>query len=154
MTRVPFRWQHNDWTCGPATLAMALASFGVQVEPRRLVRTLGANPRTGTSRASLARGARGFGFRTRARHHRTLAELERDLRGGMVVIVLYREPDGEEAHYAILLRVTKTMIRLQDPWNGPYFSLPRKEFIRRWHGTYRKWPCWALTISRKAKPEA
>lgn len=151
MTRVPFRWQPNDWTCGPAVLSMALASFGVQVEVKRLIRLLGANPKTGTSRHALVRGARYLGFRAHARYRRVLPELVRDLKKGKIVIVLYTEPDGEEPHYAILLGATPKRVRLQDPWNGPHFDVSRKEFVRRWHDNFLAWPHWALSLSQRPK---
>jgi ABC-type bacteriocin/lantibiotic exporter with double-glycine peptidase domain len=151
MTRVPFRRQPNDWTCGPAALSMAFAAFGIRVGGERLRRELGTNAKTGTARKAMAACARRHGLNAAASHGRTLRDVDADLRDGGVVIALYTEPDGDEAHYAVVRAVARDRVRLIDPWNGPRFSLSRPEFLRRWHGTDRRWPRWALTVRPEKK---
>lgn len=150
--KIPHHRQINDWTCGPASLQMALGAFGIRATQRGLMLRAGTNPRHGTTRAGLVRVLRAMGLRASARHGRTLAELDAARRGGEAVIILYIETEAEEAHYAMYLGQARGRVILNDPWHGPRFTLPRAEFLKRWRGSSRKWTRWALTVDKK--PEA
>ena len=149
-THIPHFRQLTDYSCGAASLRMVLAHFGTRLSEKRLAEELGTNARTGTTRKALAAAAKSRGLAVAARHHRTIADVARDLAAGQLVIVLYREPDEDESHYAVCVRVTKERVLLHDPWHGPAFSLSRREFLRRWYGTHRATPRWAMTIGRNA----
>lgn len=146
MLRFPFFRQSNDWSCGAATLRMALGAFGVQGTEAGFRKMLGTNAKTGTTRAALRRVAHAFGFVTSARHGRSLAELDRRLRAGEAVVVLYKEREADEAHYAVYLGGRGARVLLNDPWHGAKHALPKKEFLKRWRGTASRWKRWALVI--------
>jgi len=148
MLRVPHHRQINEWTCGPASMAMALGAFGARASQAALAREAGTNAKRGTTRAGLVRTLRAHGLRATARHGRTLAEIERLRRDGRVVIVLYVETEADEAHYAVFLGLSRGRVLLNDPWHGPRASLARAEFLRRWRGTAKAWTRWACAIDR------
>lgn len=143
---VPHYRQLSDFSCGAAALRMVFAAFGIRASEKALAAALGTNARTGTSRKALAKIAATRGLRAHARHRRTLADVARDLAARRPVIVLYREPDDDTSHYAVCVAVSPRRVTLHDPWHGPSFSLPRREFLRRWHGTHRSYPHWAMTF--------
>jgi ABC-type bacteriocin/lantibiotic exporter with double-glycine peptidase domain len=149
MRRIPHRYQSTEWTCGPAVARMALAAFGVRVTERTLARRMETNPRTGTRQAELIRCLKRAGLSADARRHRRLDRLARALKAGAIVIVLYRDRDGEEGHYALLIGADKRRVRLRDPWYGPDYSLPRREFLSRWHDTARLSLHWAAVVTEK-----
>lgn len=71
--------------------------------------------------------------------------LEKDI----PVIVNYIEPSHEDGHYAVVVGLDRKNIILNDPWNGKGFALPRKFFMKRWHGKYEKTKRWMLAIWEK-----
>src|SRR5688572_10479966 len=101
MPQLPYQRQINEWYCGPAVLQMVLGGFGVRASQERLARMSGTNAKHGTPRAGLVRTLRAEGFRVRARHGRTLTEVEKAVADGKTVVVLYVEKEADEAHYAI-----------------------------------------------------
>jgi ABC-type bacteriocin/lantibiotic exporter with double-glycine peptidase domain len=145
--KIPYHRQANEWYCGPATLQMALGAFGIRASQRVLARASGTNTKNGTPRAGLVRTLRAKGLRSEARHGRSLAELAKTVREGRVTVVLYIEPEGE-AHYAVLTAVGRRRVLLHDPWHGPRYSLPRAEFLKRWRGTAKRWPRWAMIVDK------
>lgn len=69
---------------------------------------------------------------------------------GIPVIVDYTEPTSNEGHYAVVIGFNKKRIILNDPWNGKDFSLPYKEFERRWIDHNGRWSNrWYLVLSKK-----
>jgi len=146
MLRFPYYRQSNDWSCGAASLRMALGAFGVRGTEAGFRKMLGTNARTGTTREALRKVARAYGFVARAGHGKDLAELARATKAGRAVVVLYKEKEADEAHYAIFLGVTGKRVILHDPWHGPRYKLPRAEFLKRWRGTASRWRRWALVI--------
>lgn len=149
--RIPHYHQKTDYSCGAASLRMVFAHFGMRTSEKRLAEILGTNPRTGTSRKAMLRHAKARGLRVEARHHLTLAEVASDIAAKRPVIVLYREPEDDVAHYAVCVGVTKDRVHLHDPWHGPAFTIPRREFLRRWYGSHRATPRWAATFTRETK---
>src|SRR5688572_5287276 len=124
---IPHYHQMTDYSCGAASLRMVLAHFGMRTSEKRLAEALGTNTRTGTSRKAIIRHAKAKGLGVAARHHLTLADVAADVAAKRPVIVLYREPEEDVAHYAVCVGVTKTHVRLHDPWHGPAFALTRRD---------------------------
>lgn len=149
--RIPHYHQATDYSCGAASLRMVLAHFGIRTSEKRLAAALGTNTRTGTSRKAIIDHAKTRGLEVTARHHLTLADVAADVAAKRPVIVLYREPEEDVAHYAVCVGVTKTHVRLHDPWHGPAFALTRRDFLRRWYGSHRATPRWAVAFWREKK---
>lgn len=146
--RVPFRRQKRDYTCGPVTVQMLLAFYGRAVSRERLIKELGTTERSGTSRRRIVDVLRDRGFAVHAHSHWTARELCRRLNEGVPVIVNYREPQDDEGHYAVAVACKNGRVVLNDPWHGPRFSLPMKEFVARWYGYHRRRRTrWAAAVS-------
>ena len=151
MLHVPFVRQKADHLCGPAVLQMVYRYFGRSVTQRRFERILKTSKRFGTSRSELIRVARADGFSVYASHRVNLRKIDAFLKKKLPVIVNYVEPSDEEGHYAVAIGVTKTAVILNDPWNGRSFSMPRREFLKRWRGATpagTRYGRWIMVLSR------
>ena len=50
---IPYYQQEQEWSCGPASLRMVLASFGILKTELVLIKMLSTNSRVGTRNRSL-----------------------------------------------------------------------------------------------------
>lgn len=133
MRKVPFYPQKNDYYCGPATLEMTLASFGIRASQDTLAKTAKTNKKIGTSTTNLVHTLRAYKLRVRAGNKQTITRIKTALAAGDVVIICYTEPILEWGHYAIVRKITDTRIQLidSDARTGKT-SLMLDEFMRRW----------------------
>lgn len=143
--RVPYFKQETNVFCGPACVQMVLSYFGKpfpsQTTLARVMKTdlVGEN---GTQHRVLADYLRSKGYIARASRSSTFSDMEQALSEGYPVIVHYLEPSQNDDHYAVVTRLTKTHITLNDPWNGRGLTYTRPEFLKRWKdkvGTYIRW---------------
>jgi tetratricopeptide (TPR) repeat protein len=99
LTEVPF-FPQDEYQCGPAALATALASFGVKVTPEELVAQVYIPQRKGSLQVEMLAAARRHGLVSYALSPR-LEDLLRELAAGHPVIVLQNLGIGEGWHYAV-----------------------------------------------------
>ena len=142
-------YQNTDWTCGPAVVRMVLASFGVRASEKALAREMKSNRRTGTRQTEVVRRLTSAGLRVTTTYGRSLDRLDALVRRGASVIVIYQDRDGEEGHYAPLSGAGADRVSLRDPWYGPRYALPRREFMRRWRRTAKVYVNCALVVRRR-----
>ena len=57
-----------------------------------------------------------------------LQKIEHFLEQKILVVVHYIEPEGNIGHYAIVTKISKTTITLNDPWFGKKFSNVKTKF--------------------------
>lgn len=155
MAKIPFFKQKNDYYCGPATLQMTLAHFGVKVSSQdELAKAAKTNKKTGTSALNLVRALRLYKMGVRAGNGKTLPALTQALHEDKVVIICYTEPILEWGHYAIVERITDKRITLidSDARTGKT-SLMLDEFMQRWHDPlFTKTKRWAAFVSAPKSP--
>lgn len=99
LTQVPF-FPQEDYQCGPAALATALASFGVKVTPEDLVPQVYLPERKGSLQVEMLAAARRHGLVSYQLAPR-LEDLLRELAAGTPVIVLQNLGLREGWHYAV-----------------------------------------------------
>lgn len=125
----PHRQSHGF--CGPATLKMVLAYYGVDRSERALARLAGATREFGVDAPGLMRAARALGFRARVRDHATFSDIRRYvIDRKMPVIVDWFSAD--EGHYSVVVHVDRRHIYLQDPELGRVRKMRRGDFRRIW----------------------
>lgn len=138
--------QATTYTCGPATLAAALAWYGRTATEPALAAKLGTTPDDGTTIADMVRVARSYGIDAQPREGLTLADLEAAIGAGEVVIVVLQAwakpepPTGgyagkwNEGHYVIPVAIDREAILFEDPAvEGARAYLTIAEFMDRWH---------------------
>jgi tetratricopeptide (TPR) repeat protein len=99
LTRVPF-FPQEEYQCGPAALATALASFGVKVTPEDLVPQVYLPERKGSLQVEMLAAARRHGLVSYQLAPR-FEDLLRELAAGSPVIVLQNLGLREGWHYAV-----------------------------------------------------
>src|SRR5205823_8928965 len=101
LTQVPF-FPQDEYQCGPAALATALASSGVKVTPEELVPQVYIPERKGSLQVEMLAAARRHGLISYQLAPR-LEDLLRELNAGTPVIVLQNLGIGESWHYAVAI---------------------------------------------------
>ncbi len=99
LTAVPF-FPQDEYQCGPAALATALASFGVKVTPEELVPQVYIPQRKGSLQVEMLAAARRHGLVSYTLAPR-FEDLLRELAAGNPVIVLQNLGLREGWHYAV-----------------------------------------------------
>ena len=99
LTQVPF-FPQEDYQCGPAALATALASFGIKVTPEDLVSQVYIPERKGSLQIEMLAAARRHGLVSYQLAPR-FEDLLRELSAGTPVIVLQNLGIGDGWHYAV-----------------------------------------------------
>ncbi len=99
LTQVPF-FPQEDYQCGPAALATALASFGIKVTPEDLVSQVYIPERKGSLQIEMLAAARRHGLVSYQLAPR-FEDLLREISAGTPVIVLQNLGIGDGWHYAV-----------------------------------------------------
>lgn len=154
MKKIPFYPQNNEYYCGPATLQMTLAAFGIKASQQTLAKTARTNSKKGTSVLNMIRTLRSYTLHVQAGNLSTLGQIKKFLKKEGVVIVCYTEPVLEWGHYIIVETVTETRVRLIDS-DAPTGRtlLPLQEFKRRWRDPlFTKTIRWAAFVQKPKSP--
>ncbi len=141
---VPDVRQSTSYSCGAAALQAVLAYWGKSEREDRLMALLHTSPEQGTSPENIVRVARDLGLGAEIREGLGLADLEAALREGWTVIVdlqAWREDrvrpwseTWDDGHYVVLLGADAANLYFEDPsLLGARGSIPRREFLDRWH---------------------
>jgi tetratricopeptide (TPR) repeat protein len=101
LTQVPF-FPQEEYQCGPAALATALASFGVKVTPEELVPQVYIPERKGSLQVEMLAAARRHGLVSYQLAPR-FEDLLREVSAGTPVIVLQNLGIREGWHYAVAM---------------------------------------------------
>src|SRR5439155_9612974 len=101
LTQVPF-FPQEEYQCGPAALATALASSGVKATPEELVPQVYIPERKGSLQIEMLAAARRHGLVSYQLAPR-FEDLLRELAAGTPVIVLQNLGIGEAWHYAVAI---------------------------------------------------
>ena len=148
VTQASYVLQRNNIECAASVLTMGVrALLGKTLEIDDLTQELSATTRYGTNNLALLRTAQKL-FRSMHVHaEMTAAEPKRTsvftdapwrthalralgahLQSNAFVIVNYREPVGNDGHYAICQAVTQDKVLLADPKHGPFLEVPLANF--------------------------
>ncbi|MFH1162006.1 MAG: cysteine peptidase family C39 domain-containing protein [Candidatus Jorgensenbacteria bacterium] len=117
--------------CGPASLKMVLAYYGVKKSERELARLSRATRDQGVEAPGLARVARGLGFKARVEDGATLGDMERLVMGKSIPVIVDWF-SGDDGHYSVVVGITARTIYLQDPEIGKVRAMDTKIFKRVW----------------------
>ncbi|MFA5831228.1 MAG: peptidase C39 family protein [Candidatus Paceibacterota bacterium] len=145
--KVPFFKQDTPYTCGPASLQMALDFFGVFEGEKRLAKELHTDNEEGTQPKWMMEAAEKRGFHCYEEINATLDDACFFLERKLPVIVYFLEPSENEIHYSIITGIEKGTVTLNDPWNGEGYRMSEQEFIGRWHCKDGRHERWLMAIS-------
>ncbi|MDP3974807.1 MAG: cysteine peptidase family C39 domain-containing protein [Candidatus Jorgensenbacteria bacterium] len=123
-------FQETPGFCGPASLKMVLAYYGMRKSERALARLAGATRNQGVEVPGLAKAARRLGFTVLIKDRATLADIKRFVGKGVPVIVDWFSKD--DGHYSVVVGITQSTIYLQDPEIARVRAMDVKTFKRVW----------------------
>lgn len=137
----PFQETLNAGMCGPASLKMVLAFYGIEAEESDLAIRMHASADLGVTAEDVVRVVQEFGLEASIRNKASFDDIGHLLEHNVPPIVDwftsgrhdYPEeiavPDG---HYSVVVGLDDTHIYLQDPEIGGMRKLTRDAFERVW----------------------
>lgn len=122
----------SDSMCGPASLKIALSSFGKNVTEEELATLAHASIEQGTEHEGLVNAARHLGATVIEKEGGTLEEIEKLVKEQhLPVIVGWFDEDGD--HYCVVTDFTSEHLVLADPaWDLPERFMRREHFEKVW----------------------
>jgi predicted double-glycine peptidase len=150
MIIVPYVEQSTQYSCGPASLRMLFAFYGVERSEAVLAERLCTNAEVGTTHAHMIRVAREEGFYVFENDTSSIIELSGLLLCRIPVIVHFTEPSENDPHYAVVVKVDEQHVVLNDPWNGEKSVLDTQDFLTRWSSERALEDNWLMALSRQS----
>lgn len=129
---VPYFKQDTGYTCGPTSLQMVLAYYGIRESEANLTRELETRPDNGTLHEEMIEAVLRRNLHCYVNDNASLEEIEFLLAQQTPVIVHFLEMQDREDHYSVVVGLSETDVILNDPWNGEREHLTRGEFLERW----------------------
>ncbi len=126
--------------CGPASLKIVLAYYGVHKDELELAQSCGTDVEFGTSDEDIKRVAQALGFKVEIQNESSFVDIERWLKKGTPVIVDwftrgrsdYDDDSIADGHYSVVCGLDDKYIYLQDPEIGKVRKLQKEDFITVW----------------------
>lgn len=131
---VPYRKQQKEQWCWPACLQMVvMALHNRRIYQGPIARNSATN-KDGTGTRGMVESAKKAGLPMDSVTLAKWSDLEKSLTRGLPPIVSYNEPEDNDPHSAVLVKLTSRRVYLNDPWpkHGRNFSMTRKAFYKRW----------------------
>lgn len=116
--------------CGPASLKMVLAYYGVEESEKKLGELCHTTLRRGTTWQSLVRVAKRYGLGAEMKRRASLRDIENSIKKGAPVIVNWFSVN--EGHWSVIIGIDSVNIYMLDPEIGKLRSMSRKDFMRVW----------------------
>ncbi len=136
----PFQETLNAGMCGPASLKMVLAYYGIEKTEKELAELCGAEAELGTNDASLQKAAESLGMKVEIQNNASFDDIQLWLSKKVPVIVNWFSrgrsdyPDSAVAdgHYSVVVGLDDQNIYLQDPEIGLIRTIKRSDFVKVW----------------------
>lgn len=136
----PFQEALNVGMCGPASLKIVFAYYGIERSEEEMAKLSGWKEGLGVDGDGLRIAAEGLGFNVRVKDYSSFQDIEYWLKANVPVIVDWFSrgrsdyPDSETAdgHYSVVAGLDSEFIHLQDPEIGKIRKIKRPDFMRVW----------------------
>jgi uncharacterized protein len=136
----PFQETLHASMCGPASLKMVLAYYGVEKSEAELAKLCSTDADLGTTDVGIKSAAESLGFTVEIHNNSTLSDIQKWLDKKVPVIVNWftrgrtdydvsEVPDG---HLSVVVGLDGEHIYLQDPEIGELRQISRNDFMRVW----------------------
>ena len=149
--------QELDYSCGPASIRMALAALGIKRSERSINR-LSKLTRDGLWHIQMITTVRKLGLYSFVKRDTSIRDLRSLLSLGLPLIVNYnmiprRFPDsGEGGHYALIKGIEGSKVRVCCPVEGPCHIISLREFHHNWFDREEASQRWLMVLSREKIP--
>jgi len=126
--------------CGPASLKMVLAYYGLEKTEEELAKLCNTDSGLGTSDEGIKRAAETLGFKVEIKNNSTFDDIRSWLDKKVPVIVNWFTrgridyPDSEvpDGHLSVVVGLDEEYIYLQDPEIGNLRKITRDDFMKVW----------------------
>jgi len=148
--KVPYYKQKEEWTCGPASLQMAMSFLGEFRTQEELAKLLKLEENGWTGNDDMVRAAQKAGFYCYVAKETTVEEIKYFISLGYPVIVNYIEPKGQEGHFSVVHGYgwfTKKII-MHDPYHGKNIKWSEKKFLNWWRSGFESHTRWMMVLSK------
>lgn len=129
MLRVPLFKQSKSF-CGPASLRMVLAYYGLRVSERKLALLSGATRAGGVEGEGLLAAAKRLGFSGKIIDKASMEMIRTYIEKNVPVIVSWFSVN--EGHYSVVVGIDKKYIYLVDPEYGKIIRFLITNFLKVW----------------------
>lgn len=156
--KLPYYKQETKWSCGPASLQMAMSFLGEFSTQDEIIKKMNLKLSQmdefgdGIDNEQLVAVAQKMGFYCYVNQNTTVEEIKYFINLGLPVIVNYIEPREEDGHFSVVHGyggLTQKKIILHDPFNGKNLKLSEKKFLGWWKSGYQTHTRWMLVLSKK-----
>jgi ABC-type bacteriocin/lantibiotic exporter with double-glycine peptidase domain len=136
----PFQETLNASMCGPASLKIVLAYYGIEKTEQELAELCETKLDLGTDNQGLTRVAEQLGFKVEIKNESTFEDIEYWLDRKVPVIVNwltrgrmdYTDSNVPDGHYSVVAGLDDAYIYLQDPEIGSMRKIEREDFMTVW----------------------
>jgi ABC-type bacteriocin/lantibiotic exporter with double-glycine peptidase domain len=136
----PFQETLNASMCGPASLKIVLAYYGIENAEQELAELCETKSDLGTDDQGLKRAVEQLGFKVEIKNESTFEDIEYWLDRKVPVIVNwftrgrmdYTDSDVPDGHYSVVAGLDDDHIYLQDPEIGSMRKIGREDFMTVW----------------------
>lgn len=136
----PFQETLHKGYCGPASLKIVLAYYGVDKPEEELAKMCNVSEDLGTDDKSIKNAAETLGFKAEVKNFSTFEDIQGWLEKGVPVIVDwftrgrsdYSDSEVADGHYSVVMGLDDENIYLQDPEIGKMRTISREDFLRVW----------------------
>lgn len=139
MLQVPAFKQSDDSRCGPASIKMVLAYYGINVPEDELCIRCEHTYELGCDDYGMKRAIESYGLSCEIFNDQTIEDLKYWVDRGIPTIVDWFTPgvdpkpgDMPNGHSSVVVDVTPTHVKLLDPENGKYRDILHTDFLRVW----------------------
>ena len=148
--KIKYFHQTTDYTCGPASIKMALSFFEIFKSEKQLAGILRTDSKKGTRINDFISGAKFLGFDYVIKTSSKVKDLRMLQKKGYVVVVCYFIPEENLDHYSVLKKVGLKNIYFFDPWFGEDHKYSINYFKRIWKCDERfdKEKAWCIALKK------
>lgn len=132
LLEVPHYLQSDDSTCGPASLRMVFAYYGVTRSEEVIKEVCAHTYELGCQSEDMVCAAQVFGFNAFIKNNSTISELRSYIRKGIPVIVDWFCGDPPEGHSSVVIGVSNLNVYILDPFLEEMRVVPIQDFRRCW----------------------
>ena len=157
--RMPDVRQDVNYTCGPSSLQAVLGYYGEEHFEKDLADLCVTSSEEGTPPASLVKAAKELGYQAEVKENLSLEDLQKSVDAGVPVIIAaqaWRDDVNkdkpwkdlwDDGHYMVVIGLDHKNVFFEDPSTfQSKGSIPRDEFLERWHDVDNNVPCNHLGI--------
>lgn len=129
LLKVP-AFKQGPSACGPASLRMVLAYYGIKKSEKELIQTTHCNIKTGTKSKNIVAAAKKYGLDGFVKDYSSLSDLRKWYAKKVPVIIDWF--DRDDGHYSPMIKIDANYIWLLDPVTAKPVKIKLKIFNFIW----------------------